>query len=71
MPSHMRHPFNREFILTEFDSDTGILSDSRKSERISELDPVCQFLHILIVSIIIGSERISESKSDSVRGNTL
>ena len=71
MPSYMRHPFNPEFILTEFDSDSDILSDSRKSEQISELDPVCQFLHILIVSIIIGSERISESKSDSVSGNTL
>ena len=41
-----------------------------KSEQISESEPVYQFLHILIFSILIRSERISESESDSVSGNT-
>ena len=63
------------FTLTESDSD--ILSHAIKwvhypfkSEQIyiSESEPVCQFLHTVIISIIIGSERISDSKSDSVSG---
>ena len=37
------------------------VQDPLKSEQISESEPVCQFLHILIDSIIIGSGRISES----------
>ena len=58
---------------SELDSD--IPSDPRKWVQyqlksgqiyISESEPVCQFLYILIVSIIIGSERIFESESDSV-----
>ena len=50
-----------------------ILSNPRKFKPgpISESKTECEFLHILMVFIIIWSERLFQSQSDLVNGNTL